>query len=424
VAEDSCIAAVSRYAERLHAIAGPGHHVVSPLGAWMLVALCATLNVDHDDTDTDTTFAEVLGADPVEAAKWAAGLLAEPHPLVAAGAGLWVRHAFESPALRRWRDGLPDEVTTGDIPTQGALDAWADEHTYGLIERFPIAVTPEIVCILATALATKVSWEQPFTVVEAAALAPSPWAGRLERVLRAPRGDPRHRQFLTATDRAGLVAVHLARARGGLLVGSVIAADGSVPAGDVLAATEDIVTAEAREPGRVARHSLFDLPLGDGTVWSISEEEVETKSPDGREEVFVSVLPAWSAETTVDLNDESLGVPAAARALRRALGLAGWSYEAKQAAVARYSAEGFEAAAVTGLAIATSRPAMRPGHRREANVRFGHPFAVVAAACNERLAARHGQVPGLWQGLPVFAAWISEPSEAEPPPGSGARVGG
>jgi len=33
---------VAGYAERLHAVAGDGHHVVSPLGAWLLLALCGT----------------------------------------------------------------------------------------------------------------------------------------------------------------------------------------------------------------------------------------------------------------------------------------------------------------------------------------------------------------------------------------------
>jgi hypothetical protein len=103
VADDVWISAVARYAERLHARAGQGHHVVSALGAWMVVALCSTLA----DTEARSELAEVLGAEPAEAAKFAAGLLAEPHPLVAAGAGMWVRQGFESPAIEQWWAGLP-----------------------------------------------------------------------------------------------------------------------------------------------------------------------------------------------------------------------------------------------------------------------------------------------------------------------------
>jgi len=131
---------------------------------------------------------------------------------------------------------------------------------------------------------------------------------------RPPRGDHRHRQYLARTDRAGTVGVHLAGARGGLLVGSVIVADQAVPASDVLAAAKEIVTAEARQAGSVTRLPLFDLPLGDGPVWSIGEQQVDTTAPDGREEQVISVLPAWSAQTDLDLrDDEALGFAAGRR---------------------------------------------------------------------------------------------------------------
>src|SRR5712692_8561165 len=96
------VSALGRYAGRLHARAGPGHHVVSPLGAWMVVALCATLARDEQDR---RELAGVLGADPVSAAMFAAGLLADPHPLVAAGAGVWVRPAGETARIKQWRAG-------------------------------------------------------------------------------------------------------------------------------------------------------------------------------------------------------------------------------------------------------------------------------------------------------------------------------
>jgi hypothetical protein len=401
--------AVAAYAERLHAAAGPDHHVVSALGAWLLVALCAPLA----ETEARAELADVLGADPMEAAQFAAELLTQPHSLVAAGAGVWVAPAVTTPVMERWRDGLPPVVTTGDIPTQEAIDAWANERTLGLIERFPIQIDADLVCLLATALATKVSWDVPLELVDAAALAPSPWASSLSRVLQSPRRDPRHRRYVTETDRAGTVGVHLASARGGLLVGSVIAVDPEVAPADVLAAAHSIVTAEARTRHSVARRSLFDLPLGHGAIWTITEEQVETKASDGREEVITTVLPAWSAETTVDLDREDLGLPTAARIIKQALGLTNLTYAATQAAVARYSAAGFEAAAVTGLAIAMSAPHLRPGYRREATLRFGHPYAVVAVASDDLGVPPRDHMSSLWHGLPVFSAWVSEPAEAE-----------
>jgi hypothetical protein len=101
---DRWVAALGGYAERLHARAGQGHHVVSPLGAWIVVALCASLAADEQ---VRAELAEVLGTDSVSAATFAARLLADPHPLVAAGAGAWVRAARETARIKQWQAELP-----------------------------------------------------------------------------------------------------------------------------------------------------------------------------------------------------------------------------------------------------------------------------------------------------------------------------
>lgn len=398
---------LGRYAERMHAQVGNDHHVLSPLGAWMVVALCAPAAGEGRDREA---LARVLGVDPDAAFHLAASLLADPHPLVAAAAGLWLDSGAETQQFKAWREVLPVEVETGALPTQAEIDAWAAERTLGLIEQFPIEITPTLVCLLASVLATKVSWEVPFDVVDAAELGSNPWSATLHSVLRAPEGDPRHRQFLASTERVGTVCVHLAQALGGLLVGSVIAVDENVPAGDVLAVAEEIVTAEARERGSAPRLSLFDLELGDGPLWSLAEEPALVIG--GREEQVVSILPVWCATTTVDLSgDQSLGFSDAARIVATALELNGWRFEARQACVARYSAIGFEAAAITALGIAAS--AGMQGGRRTATVRFAHPYAVVAVAFDDaRNPGRAGsRTP--WHGLPVFSAWVTDPTNAE-----------
>lgn len=401
--------ALGRYAERLHAQAGLGHHAVSPLGAWMVVALCGPAATRERDREA---LARVLGADPDAAFQFASALLADPHPLVSAAAGLWLRAGFETPRFRTWRQALPLVVDTGDLPSQSELDVWAADHTQGLIEHFPLELSPTTVCLLASALAAKVSWEVPFEVVEAAELGPTRWSGRVRSVLRAPRGDPRHRQFFAETERAGTVCAHLARARGGLLVGSVIAASEGVPPGDVLAVAEEIVTSEARERASVTRVSLFDLPLGTGPLWSVREEPAQNvKTPDGRTEQVVCVLPAWSATTVVEPGDDGLGFDEAAAIVAGTIDMDDFVYQARQVCTARYSAVGFEAAAVTGLAVAVS--AGRPGVRRIAEVRFAHPYAVVAAVSDDDRRRGSGATPSAWHGLPVFSAWVSDPSDAE-----------
>ncbi len=398
---------LARYAERLHRAAGDAHHVASPLGAWLLLALTGPAATG----DTRAAVEEALGTDVGHAAEAAHALLAAPHPLVAAATALWERTPFEE--LAGWRATLPEQTQTGPLPDQATLDAWARDHTYGLIDRFPLGVGPEILLILASALATKVSWAEPFQVAPADQLGPgSPWAGRLDRVLHTPGHG--HRCWIAGTERAGDVAVHAAPAqpvdtadgRAGMLVVSVAAAP-DVPAADVLAAAQELAAraADGREPGR---RSLYDLPLGDTPLWTLREETVHAFA---RQERISAVLPCWSAESRHNLTPAGFGFEAAARALGELLGLAEAPYEAVQSAVARYGRYGFEAAAVTAFAVATGLPPENVA--RVTELRFGHPYAVVAVATDS--------AGGPWHGLPVYSAWVAEPAElpedelADPP---------
>jgi hypothetical protein len=379
---------VAGYAARLHAAAGQGQHVVSPLGAWLLLALCGT----GPGEQGRAALGEVLGCDAGTAARLAAGLLARPHPQVATAAAVW---ASPLPAhLQAWQAGLPAAVATGPVPAPAAADAWARDHTFGLIEKFPLDLSGADLA-LATALACRVPWEQPFDLAPAASLgAGSPWAG-LGQVLATPRQPDGHDQFVAATTRAGDVIVHLASARGGLLVASVGAAPG-VPAADVLAAAHEIgpaaVTGTAVTGTAIDHRPVASLPLGEGPLWQVTE--VAGPGADS----CTAVLPAWSARTTLPLTDPSLGVGAAVAALD-----APGRWAAAQAAMARYTRTGFEAAAVTAMAreMAMIRP---PGGRhRVARLRFGHPYAVVAVAVDEG---------GPWHGVPVFSAWVADPQDA------------
>ncbi|MDZ5446877.1 hypothetical protein U2F26_29820 [Micromonospora sp. 4G57] len=395
---------LARYAERLHAAVDPGHHVASPLGAWLLLALCgpAATGAERDE------LADVLGMNPSAAAATAAALLAEPHPLVPAATAVWHHVGYDPGRLADWYADLPPRTTTGPLPTQDALDAWAREHTLGLIDRFPLRITPQVVLALASALATRISWADPFDLTPAAALgSASPWAGSLTRALRAPeRG---HRCWIAATERAGEVIVHVATAqpavtdggRAGLAVVSVAAAPDVAP-GDVLAAAYRLGAAAVAgaEPGR---RSLFELPLGETALWSVREERVRTRARDGREERHTAVLPCWSARSEHDLTAPRLGFPTAIRAVAGVDAQA----EARQAAMARFGRYGFEAAAVTGAFALVSLPP--EGVARTAELRFGHPYAVVALATDERPDG-----VGPWHGVPVFSAWVAEPEEPSP----------
>jgi hypothetical protein len=139
-------------------------------------------------------------------------------------------------------------------------------------------------------------------------------------------------------------------------------------------------------------------------------------SDKGRGERCTAVLPAWSADGQHDLTQPGLGFGAAKEAL------AGPEdpWEARQSAMARYSRVGFEAAAVTGMAVAAlSMRVPRGGLLRTADLRFAHPFAVVAVTVDEH----HDRMPGgvrrgPWHGVPVFSAWVTEPEDADATDGS------
>ncbi|WP_320066200.1 hypothetical protein [Micromonospora sp. RTGN7] len=419
---------LARYAARLHASVGDRHHVASPLGAWLLLALGASAPHPDGGPDRGTgDLADALGIDPTVAVRAAAALLDAPHPLVPSATAGWHRPDADSPALAAWRAALPRATETGPLPVQAGLDAWAREHSAGLIERFPLTLSPRVVLALASALATRISWAVPFDVAPATALGPdSPWTGRLTRVLRTPAYG--HRAWIATTPEAGDVAVHVADARpatetaggpdgagdagAGLSVVSVAAAPGVAPARVLAAAYRIAADADAETP--TGRRSLFDLPLGATPLWTLREEAVRTYARDRREERHAATLPCWSARGEHELARPGLGFPALARVLAPLIG--GTEIEARQAVVARYTRYGFEAAAVTGAFATVSLPP--EGVARTAELRFGHPYAVVAVATDRR-----GDDVGPWHGVPVFSGWVAEPDDlpeaelADPPQG-------
>jgi hypothetical protein len=84
--------------------------------------------------------------------------------------------------------------------------------------------------------------------------------------------------------------------------------------------------------------------------------------------------------------------------------------EARQSAVASYTREGFQAAAVTAMMFPQS------GHqvvRRTLTLRFNRPYAAVAVAGIDHEAGRHTTARF---ALPVFSAWVAEPTETPTPP--------
>jgi hypothetical protein len=209
-----------------------------------------------------------------------------------------------------------------------------------------------------------------------------------------------------------------------LTVISVSAAP-DVPRTAVLEAAHE-VAACARQDSPPPACSLFELPLGTGHSWQISEREAPTYTVGERVERIVGVsLPAWRIESQIDLQASSLfGTAAALEVMRELIGPhPDDRTEAAQAAVAAFTRYGFEAAAVTAFGIRASarRGPQETGIERTAVLRFDHPFAAVAIAGKPAppQSARPTKRGSAFTGLPLFSAWIQEPQEPEQEPQAG-----
>ena len=397
-----------------------GASVSSALGVWLLLAACAPVARGRDRVELE----EVLGCSAEEAAELLTAFVAQPPPALHAAVAVWVAVADATGELSAWVRGLPDQVQSGFMPTQAEADAWAERETLGLIRRFPLKIDERTRIVLASALATKVSWERPFEVVAAEEHcgASSPWRGAVSQLLWDESAE--RCAFIARTETAGVVAVHCAVAREELTVVSVSAAP-EVDRASVVEAAHEVAATVCEEWGTGAC-SLYDLPLGAGHSWKISEHEVRQFRPSPRPERIVgAALPAWRAERELDLGlAPAFGTAPALQTLRELIGpRPDDECAAKQTALASFTRHGFEAAAVTAFGVRTSA-ALRIERRvveRRAVLRFDHPYAAVAIAGRPAVPRGPRDAPGLpgapLSGLPLFSAWVHEPIEPEDEPG-------
>jgi len=400
--DETCHEAIAAYAARFHGALGPVHGVASPLGAWMLLALAAQAATG----DTRAAIEEVLGVSADDALAFVRGLFENPHPAVAAAIALWNDPSIYNEAFGRWHDALPETVERGPMPSHAAADAWVRNATRGAIAKMPVWDDLSVL-VLASALAVDGIWCDPFSSVPSAELGDSAWAREVEQVLSTHDAG----YSIRWTPSAGEVAVHVRPTRSDFIVTSVIAAP-DLPFERVIAAAHEVASGS----NRVERRTLFSLPLGDGHSWTITEQEVDADYADSRTQSGHIVLPAWRAETpSVDLlKHEGFGFRPAVRALESLLpfGPDGYSTRAIQATTAAYDRYGFRASSVTMSTTfeeeAVWIDARRRGLHRHVEVRFARPYAVVAYADGS-----HGR-PHPWRGVPLFSAWITQPSEPEP----------
>ena len=338
---------------------------ISYVGLWLMLARFAPVATGAHRA----RLAEVLGASCEDSATLAAGLLGAPHPTVAAALGAWAR----SPVAAT----LP--VTLDELPDQDGLDRWAAENTRGLIERFPLQIDPLAELVVASALVLQPRWTEPMSTDDNGLLV-------LDGGL----------QTIVDTSAAGLVAVAKPFSEDGVDVVSVIAAPDVSPT-DVWRAVDEVV---AKLDAGALWHG--ESPGGvptDGHAWTV-RETTETfigwNAPGGDDDyLWRSHLPPWSAAVDSELT-AAPGVAELAAALREAAPELNGPIECVQAATAAYDENGFEAAAVTALAMPAGAPPFVERTISRVEVTFDRPHAVVAIARG-----------GAWEGVPLFHCWVT-----------------
>ncbi|WP_212749029.1 serpin family protein, partial [Nocardia cyriacigeorgica] len=277
----------------------------------------------------------------------------------------WVNRRL--PLNDEWLSGLP--VGTVDLLTdQAALDAWADEHTQGLIKKFPLRIDHSTELVLATALVARTTWLESFRET---AMTPEsgPWQGSpvvalsrtTSRLGDAAILDGPHPVTRVVVQGTADVDIHL-------LQGPATPAGVLATGLDALAGAVDVRT---------------ELPVGtEGPGLTVREEISLRNSPQLRLQ-----LPPFDVRSTHNLCDTPLGslfgLNSAQTSGHHFPGISTSPLMISQGAqevLARFTRDGFEAAAVTAFSMrAGSKPPPPTEHRvTVCTATFDRPFGFLA----------------------------------------------
>ncbi|PRY54808.1 serpin family protein [Glycomyces artemisiae] len=363
--------------------------VMSGFGVWPLLAVLATGAVG----DTRSELLTAAGLTPERAAEIPAALVDALRSTGSIRLALAVWAGARVTLDPDWTARLPVDAVgslTGDAAAdKAALDDWASRSTGGLIDRMPLDFSQPIDLVLASALSVRTTWTTPFTDVRRS-FKTGPWA-RLGQC----RG-------LSATLGADLLRVgdHLSML--------------TVPGDDDI----DVVLGlgpEGRDPGLVVASLLATaedpshtrpasgLAVGDRAI-GVEVTEHRAAYPQTRPEVDVRTV-RFDVSSDLDVLDAArpLGLALASDEARarfdRLAAEPTFVSQARQTCRAVFSATGFEAAAVTAMAMTRAAGLPRRDHRHvRIGLDFNRPFAFLV---------RHRPT-----GLVLFTGWVAEPETA------------
>ena len=356
---------------------GADDFVLSGAGLWPLLALLASAA----DEQAGAELAAALGR-PVDTAQQEALELIDvlrTGVSTTAALGLWTRDGI--PLHEEWASGLPQGVMR-TLTDQAALDQWASDETDGLIEKFPLQLTPAIVLVLASALAARVKWRTPFE--------------GYPRDRNWESAQPDQQQLSRTTYDLGIAAV-----LDDTVTRVVVEGDGDVDVHLLLGTQQsaEVLATGLRElSGEAQVLPASDLD-GDGP--GLTVRRVPSSHPN---DMVCLALPSFEITAKHDLmnNVDLFGLRSLSESDTSHLPLLSpvplFVSEGVQDVLARFFAEGFEAAAVTafGIAVGSAMPRERYEVTR-VDVTFDRPFGFIAVHRPSRLA--------------VVAGWVSSPFE-------------
>ncbi|WP_278264232.1 serpin family protein [Nocardia sp. AG03] len=344
--------------------------VVSAAGVWPLLAILA--GCAEGPTRAELVAAAGVPAEYAHAAGLELLKTLDASREVTTAIGAWVRP--ELPLREEWVRSMP-AGTVGTLRGSAQLDAWARDHTDGLIEKFPVPITERTLFALATALLARTRWAKQFDEV---LFTPEtgPWQGH--------RGPGLYRRSYPDGSVSVLddtVTRVVVRGRGELDVHLLISADGPARALDAGLAALDGALAVRTDPapGTVAlclaveRREVFG---GDAVYLTLPPFEVRAKH-----DLFAraALFGLTAARDTTRGHFPGLAVqPVALDA-------------AAQEVVARFDAAGFEAAAVSAVAM-TPGGVPQPTMSTITSVRIDRPFGFLAVDRPTGLVLVAGQV--------------------------------
>ena len=356
---------------------GADDFVLSGAGLWPLLALLASAA----DEQAGAELAAALGR-PVDTAQQEALELIDVLRTgisTTAALGLWTRDGI--PLHEEWASGLPQGVVR-TLTDQAALDQWASAETDGLIDKFPLQLTPATVLVLASALAARVKWRTPFE--------------GYPRDRNWESAQPDQQQLSRTTYDLGIAAV-----LDDTVTRVVVEGDGDVDVHLLLGtqqSAEVLATGLRDLSGEAQVLPASDLD-GDGP--GLTVRRVPSSHPN---DMVCLALPSFEITAKHDLmnNVDLFGLRSLSESDTSHLPLLSpvplYVSEGVQDVLARFFAEGFEAAAVTafGIAVGSAMPRERYEVTR-VDVTFDRPFGFIAVHRPSRLA--------------VVAGWVSSPFE-------------